>query len=227
VRAVYAGYQSDPRTMAKWNLRNRGNACIRAEHNAAVLDLLARGGVRLGAARFLDVGCGSGGTLGWLAQCGARQDRLYGVDLREDQIALARAQYPRMQWLCADARRLPFADQFFDVIVCSVVFSSILDEGVARAAAAELRRLVRSTGMIVWSEPRYRNPWNPHVRGYTGSDIQRLFPGCRIDLRTITVLPALARRLGRFSRVLYPMLARLPFLRVKYLGAIRPKATDR
>ncbi len=222
IRAVYAGYQADPSTMAKWDPRNRGNALMREELNAAMLSFLMRGGVRLDEARILDVGCGSGGTLSWLAQCGARAERLYGVDLRDDQIVLARQRDPRMRLSCGDARQLPFTDHFFDVVLCNVVFSSILDPGVAAAVSAELRRVLKPTGMIIWCDARYRNPWNPNVRGYTPREIRRLFPGCRIDLRSITVLPPLVRRLGRLTGVLYPLLSRLPMLRVKYLAAIQP-----
>jgi 2-polyprenyl-3-methyl-5-hydroxy-6-metoxy-1,4-benzoquinol methylase len=94
IRAVYAGYTADPRAMAKWDPRNRGNVLMREELNAATLSLLAREGVRLDEARVLDVGCGSGGTLGWLAQRGAHVECLYGMDLRDDQIELARQRAP-------------------------------------------------------------------------------------------------------------------------------------
>ena len=223
VRAVYARYHADPRTLAKWDPRNPGNAFIREELNSAVLALLARGKVRLGEARILDAGCGSGGTLGWLSQCGAQETRLHGVDLREDQIELARTRYPKMHLSCADARTLPFPDRFFDVILCNVLFSSILDQAIAKLIATELQRVLQRSGMIVWCDNRYGNPWNPNVRGYTPREIRRLFPGCRIALRSITVLPPLARRLGRWTSLFYPLLACLPVLRVKYLGTIQPE----
>jgi SAM-dependent methyltransferase len=223
VRAVYARYYADPRTLGKWDPRNRGNALIREELNSSILALLAGGQVQLGEARILDVGCGSAGTLGWLSQCGAQETRLHGVDLREEQIELARTRYPQMHLSCADARALPFPDRFFDVIICNVLFSSILDETIAKLIAAELRRVLRPSGMIIWCDNRYGNPWNPNVRGYTPRAIRRLFPGCRIALRSITVVPPLVRRLGRWTSLLYPLLACVPVLRVKYLGTIQPE----
>ncbi len=223
IRGVYARYDADPFTRAKWDPRNPGNALMREEFNSGVLAILAHAGVRLGEARILDVGCGSGALLHWLAQCGAQRHLLYGVDLREDQIEFARANSPEINLLCADARQLSFADRFFDVIICNNVFGSILDRAVADAVATEVRRVVKPTGLIVWCESRYRNLWNTNVRGYTSREIRRCFPGCRIELRSITVFPPLARRLGRLTPTLYPMFARIPFLRVRYLGTIRPE----
>jgi ubiquinone/menaquinone biosynthesis C-methylase UbiE len=224
IRAVYACYDADPDTRAKWDPRNRGNAVMREEFNSAVLEVLAQRGVRLGEARVLDVGCGSGGILHWLGRSGARRDFLYGVDLREDQIELARRNNPGSNLLCGDARQLAFPDHFFEVIICNNLFGSILDRAVAEAVAAEVRRVAKPMGLIIWCDSRFRNPWNPNVRGYTRREIRRCFPGCRIELRSITVLPPLARRLGRFTHVLYPILSRIPFLRVRYLGIIQPGA---
>ena len=223
IRSVYAGYQADAGTRAKWDPHNRGNVLMREEFNSGVLALLAQWEVQLGEARILDVGCGSGATLRWLAQCGAQRNHLCGLDLRVDQIALARANSPGTHFVCGDARQLSFPDHYFDVVICNNLFGSILDQGIADSVATEVRRVVKPRGLIVWCDSRYRNPRNRNVRGYSAREIQRCFPGCRIELRSITVLPPLARRLGRFTPMLYPMLARIPLLRVRYLGTIRPE----
>jgi hypothetical protein len=59
--------------------------------------------------------------------------------------------------------------------------------------------------------------------------IKELFPKLRTNLRTITLLPPLARRLGRFTPILYPMLSAIPILRTHYLGLlVKPdKLTER
>jgi oligosaccharide repeat unit polymerase len=222
IRAVYAGYRADPGTLAKWDPRNPGNVLMREEFHRGMLAFLAQGKVQLGEARILDVGCGSGATLRWLARRGAQSNRLYGVDLREDQIALARANDLGMNLVCGDARQLSFPNQYFDVAICNNLFGSILDRGIADSVATEIRRVVKPRGLIIWCDGRYRNPGNSNVRGYSFREIQSCFPGCRIELRSITVLPPLARRLGRFTSWLYPVLARIPLLRVRYLGTIRP-----
>jgi ubiquinone/menaquinone biosynthesis C-methylase UbiE len=196
------------------------------EATARIPSLLRDAGMRLDEATILDVGCGWGSVLGRLVQYGARPERLYGVDVQQERIAQAQAQYPGMNLRYADAQHLGFASQWFDAILCINLFGSILDGLVAQTVAAEVRRVVRPTGVIIWCDIRYPNPWNPNVRGYSRQRIRRLFPSCRIALHPITVLPPLARRLGRWTPVFYPRLARMSFLCVRYLGTIRPGAEN-
>jgi hypothetical protein len=63
---------------------------------------------------------------------------------------------------------------------------------------------------------------NPHVRGMGKGRIQQLFPGAHLQVRTLTLLPPVARRLGPFTSILYPILAKLP-LRSHLVGLISRK----
>jgi ubiquinone/menaquinone biosynthesis C-methylase UbiE len=162
--------------------------------------------------------------LGWLTERGAKPGKLYGVDLLEGRIAQARVNYPDINFSFADARHLAFPKHFFDVILCVNFFGSILDQTLAAAIAVELRRVMKPAGMIIWCHLRYRNPWNPNVRGYTRGAIRKLFPDCQVALRSITLLPPIARRLGPSAPALYPMLARIPLLCVRHHGMIRLNA---
>jgi 2-polyprenyl-3-methyl-5-hydroxy-6-metoxy-1,4-benzoquinol methylase len=222
VRAVYRHYAADPHIVAKWSAQNFANTIMWEEVTGAIPSLMSENGIALGEAAVLDAGCGLGSVLGRLAREGARPGKLYGVDLLEERISQARAAYPQINFSCADARHLEFPNHFFDVILSINLFGSILDDTVAEAVAGELQRVVKPTGLIIWSDLRYRNPQNPDVRGYGRTKIQKLFPGCRLRLRPITVVPPLARRLGRMAPALYPVLARVPFLCVRHFGTIRP-----
>jgi hypothetical protein len=96
---------------------------------------------------------------------------------------------------------------------------------MASNVAREIDRVLAHGGAIVWYDFRYNNPWNPHVRGMRRQNIQSLFPGYTLHLKTLTLLPPLARRLGHLTSSLYPLLSSLPFLRTHYLGLlIKPKA---
>jgi hypothetical protein len=95
---------------------------------------------------------------------------------------------------------------------------------MAHNVAREACRVLKPGGAVLWYDFRYNNPWNPHVRGITRQQIHQLFPGLEMDLRTITLLPPLARHLGRMTPILYPLLAAIPPLRTHYLGLlIKPK----
>jgi SAM-dependent methyltransferase len=174
----------------------------------------------LAGRRVLDVGCGSGRVLAGLQAWGARPADLVGVDLLPERAAAARRNYPEIDFRRANAERLDFADASFHLVLVFTVFSSILDPGMAANVAAEIRRVCAPGGGVLWYDFRYDNPRNPHVRGVGKGDAAALFPGWRLDLRSLTLLPPLARRLGRFTPRLYPALSRVPFLRTHYLGVL-------
>jgi hypothetical protein len=50
--------------------------------------------------------------------------------------------------------------------------------------------------------------------------IHRVFPDFDLALQTTTLLPPLARRLGRLTTALYPKLARIRWLRTHYVGVL-------
>ena len=186
--------------------------------------LAASGRLPLGDRRVLDLGCGDGAVLAGLARCGARQDRLVGLDLRPDALAAARARCPESAFALASGTALPHPDASFDVILAFTLFSSILDDRIAGGVAREVGRVLRPGGALVWYDVRVSNPHNPAVRGMPRRRLLALFPGWRATLRPVTLLPPVARRLGRLTRVAYPALAALPQLRTHWVGLLeRPR----
>lgn len=169
---------------------------------------------------MLDIGCGHGGVLASLVDLGAPACNLYGIDLLPDRIEAARRAYPDICFACGNAEHLDFPDAYFDLVLLFTVFSSILDDGMAHNVAREACRVLKPGGAVLWYDFRYNNPWNPRVRGITRQQIHQLFPGLEMHLCTITLMPPLARRLGRLTPVLYPLLAAIPPLRTHYLGLL-------
>ena len=80
---------------------------------------------------------------------------------------------------------------------------------------------------MVWYDFRRDNPRNPNVRGVRKAAIEKLFPGFEMRLQTVTLLPPLARRLGKLTPVLLPVLTRVPFLRTHLLGLLIKPRTPR
>lgn len=221
IKTVYDYYDHAPKERAKRNLANAGNRAIQAERLEAFRQILQRESVDLPAARILDIGCGTGGFIGWLIEQGARPEHCWGIDLLDQRIAIAKTQYPAASFAAADARELAFSDGSLDLIICATLFSSVLDGHVARAIAREIDRVLAPEGMILWYDNRFPNPSNTNVREYGRRDINALFQGYTVRLRPVTVLPALARRLGRFTNSLYPWLAHCRPLCIRYIGSIR------
>ncbi len=215
---VYQTYD-DEAVQKRWSLDNPGNKAILIERQQAMKEILKTHGFwPLSDFRILDVGCGRGDVLASLQQWGAKPKNLYGVDLLPDRIEEAKRRYPDLNFLCANAEHLEFPNGSFDLVLLFTVFSSILDDTVAQNIAREVARVLRPSGAVLWYDFRYNNPWNPHVRGMTKWHIHRFFPEFEVHLRTITLLPPLARRLGCLTAILYPMLASVPPLRTHYIG---------
>ena len=219
---VYHGYARENARATRWAVDNIGNRAIVAERERVLAALLPP--ARLAAARILEVGCGDGDVLAGLVRLGARADRVLGVDLLPDEIARARVRHPRLRFAVANAEALEAADGAFDLVCLFTVFTSILDDAMATRVAAEVDRVLGPGGAVVWYDFRVDNPRNRHVRGIGRRRIRQLFPGYALHLRSLTVLPPLARRLGRATPWLYPVLARVPALRTHWLGLLRKAA---
>lgn len=194
------------------------------ERERAVLRLLRQAGItRLGDRDILEVGCGSGFWLREFIKWGADPARLVGVDLLEDRIADARRlTAPGVRFRAGTALGTGLAAHGFDLVLQATVFTSILDPAVRRALATEMLRLLRPGGHVLWYDFRVNNPRNPDVRGVGAAEIRRLFPGCALRLRRVTLAPPLARAVAPRSRALATVLTALPWLRTHYLALITP-----
>lgn len=218
-------YYADYHANSEWAKDSAGNRAIHDERARALHRLTARLPCPLPRAAILDVGCGTGSLLGTFAAWGANVGRLAGVDLMADRITTARQQLPGIRFEAVNAERLPFEDESFDVVSTFTVFSSLLDRKMASSVAAEVARVLKPGGVVLWYDMRVNNPGNPNVRGLSRADVGTLFPGYTIAFETITLVPPVARRLGAATRVLYPLLAAVPFLRTHYLGTVRKPST--
>ncbi len=223
---VYRRYSKDRSNQRKWDERNLGNHPIIQERNEAIKDLLqAHGFSPLGSRKVLDVGCGAGNVLAGMLDLGGSPENLYGIDLVPELVAHAKKGYPSFNFRCANAERIEFPDSTFGLVLVFTVFSSILDMQMARNVAREVYRVLQPGAAILWYDLRYNHPFNPNVRGITLPQIRCLFPGTKMYLRPITLLPALARRLGWWTPVAYPLLASLTLMRTHYLGLlVKPPA---
>ena len=186
---------------------------------------LRRLGVRsLADRRILEVGCGRGHWLRLFNYWGARPEDLRGCDINADRLGEARALHPAIACDLTMGRELPYQAGSFDLVLQSTVFSSILDLGMQRELAGEMLRVLKDHGIIIWYDFRWNNPRNPDVRGLGATAIRGLFPGCRVRLVSVGLLPPLARRVARWSSTLSALLERIPPLRYAYLGLIRKEA---
>jgi SAM-dependent methyltransferase len=172
--------------------------------------------------KILEIGCGTGYWLREFVRFGARPENICGIDLIPDDVTEAIGlSPPGMKIECENAASLDFPNESFDLIFQFTVFTSILDSELKRKVAAEMIRVVRRDGLIVWYDFHTNNPWNPDVRGVTKKEIIQLFPGCRVSLQRLTLAPPIARAVAPYSWLACELLQSVPWFRTHYLGAIR------
>jgi len=219
IRRVYAA-RTDT---AKYSWFSSGQQLILHGAARALLDALGRAGMsRLGDARVLEIGCGSGHWLRELVQWGVRPDRLVGIDLITERLGDARARCaPGLGLAAASAAALPFADGLFDIVLQSTVLTSVLDATVRERIAAEMMRVLRPGGVVLWYDFLVDNPRNPDVRGVDRRELLRLYPGCELDMRRVTLAPPIARLLAPRMWTLAALLSAMPFMCTHYAGTVR------
>ncbi len=102
-----------------------------------------------GSASVLDVGCGGGRHLVWLARHGFTA---HGVDASAHGLAHARGRLRREDHrvlvVLADMRALPFSDCRFDAVIGHHALYHATREGVGRALG-EVHRVLRDEGLFV------------------------------------------------------------------------------
>ncbi len=176
----------------------------------------------------LDLGTGLGGKLAYYQELGPAS--ITTVDIRPDFSAAARAFVTARgvaagaRFVVADAARLPFDDEVFDVVISNETFEHIQQP---LPALQEVARVTRSGGWVFISFPPYYAPWGAHLNNWIAlpwvqvffsertlinavvsleEQLQvnrRLMPEARLDLRGCETLPHINKMtLSRFEALL-------------------------
>jgi len=114
-----------------------------AEQKAKTIEQLAL----TGAARLLDVGCGTGADLSEMSDAAGD---VYGVERSVVMLAEARRRSPSARVVVGDAAQLPFTGASFDRVNVDRVVQHLPR---AADAVSEWRRILRRRGRVVMFEP--------------------------------------------------------------------------
>jgi SAM-dependent methyltransferase len=215
IEGVYSAYRRDARKQRAWSAGNTGNACMREEVLRALLELAPH--ALQGEQSLLDAGCGTGWWLSRLREEGVVAERLLGVDLLEDRVGAASERVPGAHVLKGDVRRLPVQSSSCSLVMLFTVLSAMGSRGDVREALGEALRVLAGGGVIAIWEPRVPTP-NRHTRLIGVSELRACLGG-DLEIRSVTLAPPLARRVGRG---LYGRLVRVPALLTHRLVVARP-----
>lgn len=203
---------------ALYHLRN---LFIHQEHERMFVRCLERAGqVPLADRRVLEVGCGTGNWLSFFEGLGVARQNLAGVELGQERAEFAARRLPGADIRAGDAAKLPWPDQSFDVVYQRMMFSSILDPAVRKVAAAEMMRVARPAGAIIWVD-FFVNPRNAQVCCLGRADVAALFPGWRATLYRTTLAPPISRRLAGVAWSLARGLEKLKIFNTFYFGFLQ------
>jgi len=128
----------------------------------------------------LDVACGTGYGAGYMMDKGTGE--VVGVDISMAAVDYARERFGKnnkASFVCADALKLPFADNAFDIVVS---FETIEHIRQYRKFLAECRRVLKEDGSLICSTPNRRifspnlaKPINTfHVKEFWPEEFHRL-----------------------------------------------------
>ena len=225
IRAVYSDRVR--RVTERYSLFRPGELYMYQRREEEMLRLLAKHGkADLSGSHILEIGCGRGEPLLDWCRWGAVPSSLHGVDLMEASVRHARELLPAAGLSVASGDRLPYPDRSFDVVVQFTVFTSILDGQMRRAVAAEMCRVTAAGGLILWYDFRCPNPRNPNVRAIGMRELRQLFPGWVADVRSLILLPPIARSLARVSFGLCRLIECAPPVRSHYLAVLKRERRD-
>ena len=123
----------------------------------------------------LDIACGNGRLLQMLSsKCSFNG---YGVDISEKMIAQAKSLNPSMNFYVAGCEKLPFEDNFIDLITVSASFHHFPD---VEKFAKEVNRIVKKGGKIYIAEiylPHILQViFNPFVKFSKAGDVKFYSP---------------------------------------------------
>jgi SAM-dependent methyltransferase len=151
-----------------------------------------------GTRSVLEIGCGTGYTLGALHDA-LPQAELTGTELFEQGLTVARGRWPDAQLQQADATALPFQSQF-DLVGAFDVLEHIDDD---HRALAEVHRVLRPGGGMIATVPQHTWLWSQadeyahHERRYTRKRLISAVRGAGFEVRQVTsfvtlLLPVMA-----------------------------------
>jgi len=208
--------------MADQSILNPGNLLMVQERERYIARLLRRQGwASLETLRAFEAGCSTGYNMRALVQWGARPENVAGIDLDPAAVDYCKAHSPEIRVHGGSADEIPEADDSFDLALAFTLFSSVPDETISAGIAKELLRLVRPGGLIMVYDMRRRSPGNRSVHPISAEDIRRWFPRCPLRVKTLTLAPPVARRIGGPLPLLYGPLAAIPLARTHAMYVLR------
>lgn len=95
--------------------------------------------------KILDVGCASGWFLSRIAEEFPKA-KCYGIDVYDKGVRYAKKIYPKIEFKVADAHKIPYKNNIFDLVICTEVLEHLDNP---KSAILEIKRVLKKDGLAV------------------------------------------------------------------------------
>lgn len=147
--------------------------------------------------KILDVGCASGWFISEIAHH-YPQHKFFGIDIYRKAINYAEKHYSNISFSCADAHKLLFSKDSFDLVICANVLEHVVNP---EQILTEIKRVVKPQRKVLinmdsenflfsivwylWKKIRGRVWKDAHLHKLEPIDLEKLFSktGLRIEKR--------------------------------------------
>jgi len=216
-------YRERKSLSGRYSLDNPGNRFNYELLRNGLHGILSRHFPDMSTVSLLDIGAGDLFWADQFVRMGCDRSRCIGSDVLVWRLREAHDRGRDVPAVAASGDRLPFVSGSFDLVCQFTMMTSILDMAAKETIAAEMKRVLRPGGYIIWYDFRYNNLANPNTRAIGKRELHRLFPGWSITAQTTTLIPQIARKMSGPLAPGLKFLCRFPILRSHYLALIGPK----
>lgn len=108
--------------------------------------------------KSLELGCGTGRMANSLFQL---SEQVYGIDLSQEVLNIAKQKYPQLKLTCGEVINLPYQDNYFDMVIIN---GSLHHFFAVEKTFAEAHRVLKTGGyFVLLGEPssQFLKPYNP------------------------------------------------------------------
>lgn len=142
-----------------------------------VLKRIDSQGHSLANARILEVGCGDGRWVRFIAEITHQPEFITGTDLSAPRVALAKKMNPAIECQVADVVETPI-DGKFDIILAWDVFTHLKTEEQIRKALRNIHNALSERGAFIffdaWAKTHFKSSTNEDSHGYRPEEIMHL-----------------------------------------------------
>lgn len=147
-------YNRTAKAYDKWHIETNSAKVIDAWNFANLKKFISNTKIN----KILDLGCGTGRLSNSLLQI---SDQVYGVDVSEEVLKIAKTKYPQLKLTKSEVTNLPYQDNYFDLIIIN---GSLHHFFAVEDTLKEVHRVLRAGGLFVLlGEPnkKYFKLYNP------------------------------------------------------------------